>query len=73
MEIQETCLNCYHSIPVSPTHRRAGQFLCRRFPPYSISLPSGRLESFFPRMNENDRCGEWKDKTPPTYQSTGPR
>jgi hypothetical protein len=67
MEI--VCKNCYHSTDYL---LRKEKVMCTRFPPQTIVMPSGRIESIYPCMNLNDRCGEFEDKNA-TYQSTGPR
>jgi hypothetical protein len=70
MEERITCLNCYHSTPYL---LKQDKLMCRRFPPQSIRMSTGNIESIFPSMNPLGRCGEWKDKNPPIQQSTGPR
>ena len=35
---------------------------CRRFPPQQISGPDGDECWRFPRVGENDRCGEFQQK-----------
>ncbi len=65
-----TCKNCYHSTEYLLNKH---QLMCRRFPPQSMRMSSGKIESIFPSIHPNGCCGEWKDINPPIQQSTGPR